>query len=81
MYDFFLRFVTGYFWQKWLNLKYNFNSKYLGTMGTFNGRGMFNYSGILSPLKSFIILRDQLSNESIITKKYMNPLQKLLEYI
>lgn len=62
MYDFFLRFVTDYFWQKWLNLKYNFNSKYLGTMGTFNGRGMLYYSGILSSFKSFITLREQLSN-------------------
>lgn len=58
MYDFFLRFVTDYFWQKGLNLKYNFLiGKYLGTMGTFNGRGMLYYSGTLL-LKSFITLRE-----------------------
>lgn len=31
-------------------------------MGTFNGRGMLYYSGILSSFKSFITLREQLSN-------------------
>lgn len=50
-------------------------------MGTFNGRGMLYYSGTLSPLKSFITLREQLSNVSPYYKETYESITKARKYI